>query len=76
MAVDSAVREHRQADWRSNSVKTRKVRFAIKAVLKAATAKPGVEADMASQVLVRERADALDGVVEQVLSLVKHHDEY
>jgi type I restriction enzyme R subunit len=34
LAVDNAVRTSKQDDWRSNSLKTRRVKFAIKNVLK------------------------------------------
>lgn len=34
LAVDAAVRESRQDEWRSNAVKVRKVRLAIKNALK------------------------------------------
>jgi type I restriction enzyme R subunit len=33
LKVDNAVRESRQDDWRSNAVKVRRVRIAIKSVL-------------------------------------------
>ncbi len=34
LAVDAAVRDSKQDDWRSNSFKTRRVKFAIKSALK------------------------------------------
>ena len=53
LAVDQAVRENRQEDWRNNTFKTKRVRLAIKAAM----------------------ADD-DAVIDQVLELVKHQNDY
>ena len=76
LAVDEAVRQNRQDDWRGNPFKVKKVFLAIKAVLK----KFGVRHDPEKVVKqVKESVAAYgDGnaEAEKVLELVKCQDEY
>ena len=73
LAVDQAVRDSRQDDWRSNPFKIKQVRNAIKAALETAAAQGG-HADGAG--VVKESLESLEEQVERMLGLAKNQDEY
>ncbi|MCI0353539.1 MAG: restriction endonuclease subunit R, partial [Acidobacteria bacterium] len=74
LLVDKAVQESRQDGWRSNTMKTRRVRNAIKAVLKQAF----LEAQPAGFTGIREgRAEySVEAEATRILELVKHQNDY
>lgn len=67
LAVDQAVRDSKQDDWRGSAMKTKKVRIAVKAVLESAAEKS------------RGNAPSDSGgelILEQILELVVNQNEY
>jgi len=84
LAVDATVRASLQDDWRSNPVKVRKVRNAIRAALGVASAGAGGGTNAAHSSMVQEppvvyggeSSESLEDRVERILALVKHQDEY
>lgn len=84
LAVDAAVRRSRQDGWRSNPVKVRMVKHAIRAALERHAAPPSAALGGAHPTAVREgapgypasSAEPMDARVERVLALVKNQDEY
>ena len=83
LALDEAVRNNRQDDWRGNTIKVKKVRNAILSVLeKGATHEVGGEASHSME--VREESavyaggssESLEERVDRILALVKNHNEY
>lgn len=74
LAVDAGVNSNRMDGWRNNTIKTRKVRQAIRFVLAAAVLP-------ASTQLARESGDSqpvptLDAETDRILDIVKHQHEY
>lgn len=74
LAVDAGVNSNRMDGWRNNTIKTRKVRQAIRFVL-AAALPPG------STQLARDSGDSqpvptLDAETDRILGIVKHQHEY
>lgn len=74
LLVDKAVQESRQDGWRSNAMKTRRVRNAIKAVLEQAF----LDAQAEGFTGTREGAAEYSAEAEatRILELVKHQNEY
>ena len=82
VAVDAAVRAHRQDDWRGNVFKIKKVKNAIKAVIEEFESRRGIMDDAGSvgvaggEAGTYEGQKATDVVTDQVLELVKNQHEY
>ena len=82
--VDSAVRASRQDDWRSNPIKIKKVKLAIKDVLlksrgQDSHAAADVTAGIAGENLGSYRKkseESIDELVDRILDLVKNQNEY
>lgn len=74
LAVDAAIMESLQSDWKTSTMKTRKVRLAIKAVLTQASLPPAVLnaacEDSASE------GYALEILTDQLLQLAQHQHDY
>ena len=74
LAVDAAIMESLQSDWKTSTMKTRKVRLAIKAVLTQASLPPDVLnaacEDSASEGYV------LEILTDQLLQLAQHQHDY
>jgi type I restriction enzyme R subunit len=84
LAVDTAVRDSRQDDWRSNPFKIKKVKNAIRAVLEKALAQgSATSSDLTSGMSVEKQGtyetkstESVEHRVERVLKLVQNQDEY
>jgi type I restriction enzyme R subunit len=81
LEVDSAVRASRQDDWRSNPIKIKKVRLAIKAALRAAREQAPYSGAPAGAGVAGEEpgswtGDPIDVLVDRILELVKNQNEY
>ena len=81
LEVDSAVRASRQDDWRSNPIKIRKVRLAIKDAFRTAREHVPYSGAAAGAGVTGEepaswREDPIDDVVDRVVELVKNQNEY
>jgi type I restriction enzyme R subunit len=80
LAVDRAVSESRQDDWRSNAFKIRKVKNAISGALYTARAgAPDVRAGRVAEESAPYGADereSVEDLIEKVLELVKNQNEY
>ncbi|MDO8539957.1 MAG: HsdR family type I site-specific deoxyribonuclease [Opitutaceae bacterium] len=82
VAVDTAVRAHRQDDWRGNAFKIKKVRNAIKGVIEEFESKKEIMGDAGKAGAGAEVAGTYGGqsptdfVADQVLELVKNQHEY
>jgi type I restriction enzyme R subunit len=79
--VDSAVRASRQDDWRSNPIKIKKVRLAIKDALRTAREQARYSGAAAGAGVTGEESgswpgDPIDDLVDRVLELVKNQNEY
>ena len=79
--MDSAVRASRQDDWRSNPIKIKKVRLAIKSALRTAREHAGYSGAAPGAGITGEepgswKEDPIDDVVDRILELVKNQDEY
>jgi type I restriction enzyme R subunit len=76
LAVDAAVRDSRQDDWRSNSFKIKRVRNAVRAALELAGTQGagGVRDKWAAS--FKESMESLEERVERILVLVKNQNEY
>jgi type I restriction enzyme R subunit len=72
LAVDAAIRASRQDGWRENSMKTKRVRQAVKVVLAPAN---DSRAPRAEQGMARD-AYALDTLADRVVELARHQSEY
>ena len=84
LELDQAIRAGRQDDWRSNPLKIRKVKLAIKAALKnrrdeasavLAAAHPDRVMEESSSYAVNAD-DAIDALVDMLLELAKNQNEY
>ncbi|MBS1247583.1 MAG: HsdR family type site-specific deoxyribonuclease, partial [Proteobacteria bacterium] len=76
LAVDQAVHTHRQDGWRGHSMKTRKIRLAIKAVIEQAgpvTASGDIQDDRSGY---RKSSETVDELTDRILELVKNQNEY
>lgn len=84
LAVDAAVRESRQDDWRNNPFKIKRVRNAIRTALEKAAGQGSVSSSDGSSDLSVEgheiyhtpSAESLDDRADRVLVLVQNQDEY
>ena len=84
LAVDTAVCDSRQDDWRSNSFKIKRVRNAVRAALELDRAQGTGVGDAAKGGDVREKLaasfkesmESLEEKVERILVLVKNQNEY
>jgi type I restriction enzyme R subunit len=74
MAVDAGIQGSRMDGWRNNTMKTKKVRLAIRDVLAAAAAEPTAH-NLACQDMVRD-SYAIESLTDQMLELAKHQNEY
>lgn len=79
LTVDAAVHASRQDDWRSNPIKIKMVRLAIKDALrrtrKHGSAQAGRVAEAPGSYGV-ESAESFDDLVERIVELVKNQNEY
>lgn len=76
LAVDQAVQDQRMDGWRGNSVKTRKVRLAIKAVIEQA-GRSAASGDMREdRGGYRKSSETVDELTDRILELVKNQNEY
>jgi type I restriction enzyme R subunit len=74
LAVDAAITGNRQDGWKSNTMKTKKVRIAIRETLAKAAAQP-VAVNAANQ----ETAQGdypVEVLTDQILELAKHQNDY
>jgi type I restriction enzyme R subunit len=76
LVLDRAVHDHRQDGWRGNSMKTKKVRLAIKAAIE--QARPGaasgdIRDDRGGY---RKGSETVDDLADRILELVKNQNEY
>jgi len=80
LAIDAAVLASRQDDWRSNTFKVRRVRFAIKGALEAyklsRTGKSSGEAKEEPESYGPDKGESIDDRVDRILELVKTQNEY
>ena len=74
LAVDAAIMGSRQDGWKTNTMKTKKVRIAIREVLTKAAAQP-VAVNAANQDTTRGDYP-LEVVTDQILDLAKHQNDY
>lgn len=75
LAVDAAIQSARMDGWRDNSMKTKKVRIAINAALKAHAPTPPTEADKAMQNSAHTEYE-VEALTDQILDLAKHQHDY
>ena len=75
LAVDAAIQSARMDGWRDNTMKTKKVRLAIRATLAMAEDTPPTETSQLRQDMARDDypLEALTGVI---LDLAKHQSDY
>ena len=76
LAVDQAVHTHRQDGWRGHSMKTRKIRLAIKAVIEQAgpvAASGDIQDDRGGY---QKGSETVDELTDRILELVKNQNEY
>jgi type I restriction enzyme, R subunit len=73
LAVDCAVRESRQDDWRSNPFKVRMVRNSIKQALQ--NSNGGMIKELPAS-YVTGAVDPADAFIEKILELVKNQRDY
>lgn len=75
LAVDAAIQSARMDGWRDNTMKTKKVRLAIRATLATAKDTQPAEASQLRQAMARDDypLEALTGVI---LDLAKHQSDY
>ena len=84
LAVDKAIRASRQDDWRSNALKIKKVKLAIKAVLETQRDEAGAALAAAHADRVVEgspsygpnTSEAIDALADMLLELAKNQNEY
>jgi hypothetical protein len=77
VAVDGALQQVRQDDWRSNPIKTRKVRAAIKqALMGAAVNEPPGKSDGFPPQAQAGAGESLEARLDRILELVKNQPEY
>jgi type I restriction enzyme R subunit len=76
LVLDRAVHDHRQDGWRGNSMKTKKVRLAIKAAIE--QARPGASSGdiRDDRGGYRKGSETVDDLADQILELVKNQNEY
>ena len=74
LAVDAAIMGSLQNDWRTNAMKTKRVRIAIREALAKAAAQP-VAVDTAKQDTTLG-AYPVEVVTDQILELAKHQNDY
>lgn len=74
LAVDAAIKGSLQNGWKTNAMKTKKVRIAIREVLVKAAAQP-VAVNVANQDTARGNYP-VEVVTDQILELAKHQNDY
>jgi type I restriction enzyme, R subunit len=74
LAVDAAITGNRQDGWKSNTMKTKKMRIAIREALVKAAAQP-VAVNAANQEMAR-RDYPVEVMTDQILELAKHQNDY
>ncbi|MER2626190.1 MAG: HsdR family type I site-specific deoxyribonuclease [Accumulibacter sp.] len=75
LAVDAAILGSLQNGWKTNTMKTRKVRIAIAAVLKSCETTPPTEGDQIRE--SRAHADyQREALTDRILELAKHQNDY
>lgn len=74
LAVDAAIQSARMDGWRDNTMKTRRVRIAIRETLANAAAQP-VVVNTANQDTARGDSP-LEVLTDQILDLAKHQNDY
>ena len=74
LAVDTAVHGNRMDGWRDNTIKTRKVRQAIRFVL--ALASPPESKRVAHEIGDAQTPLALEAETDRILGIVKYQHEY
>lgn len=74
LAVDAAIQDRRQNGWRTNAMKTKRVRVAILAVLLKAATQPAV-ADAVTQATAQGDYQA-ELLTDRILELAKHQNDY
>jgi type I restriction enzyme R subunit len=74
LAVDAAIKSARMDGWRDNTMKTKKVRIAIREILTKAAAQH-VAANTANQDMARDDYP-LEALTDVILDLAKHQSEY
>lgn len=75
LAVDAAILGSRQDGWKSNTMKTKRVRIAISAALKAAALAVPVKPNQFGQNMAHAEYDA-EALTERILELAKHQNDY
>ncbi len=79
LAIDAAVLNSRQDDWRNNIFKARRVRLAIKAVFERFSAKENATLSKDGQVMdpfTEMYGGSVDNLAANILELVKNQHEY
>ena len=76
LAVDQAVHNHRQDGWRGHSMKTRKIRRAIKAVIEQVRPGPASGDIQDDRSGYRKSSETVDELTDRILELVKNQNEY
>lgn len=74
LAVDAAIQDRRQNGWKTNAMKTKRVRVAILAVLLKAATQPAV-ADAVTQATAQGDYQA-ELLTDRILELAKHQNDY
>lgn len=74
LAVDAAIQDRRQTDWKSNAMKTKRVRVAILAVLDKAAAQPPI-ADAVMQATTQGDYQ-VEVLTDKILELAKNQNDY
>jgi type I restriction enzyme R subunit len=82
LEVDEAIRAGRQDDWRSNTLKIKKVKLAIKSVLEKRRGEAGALSSAAHGVSEESPSygtnttQEIDALVEMLVELAKNQNEY
>ena len=74
LAVDAAIQDRRQTDWKTNAMKTKRVRVAIQAIL----AKAAFQAPVVGAVMQTTEQDGyqVEVLTDQILKLAKNQNDY
>jgi type I restriction enzyme R subunit len=80
LAVDTAVQNSRQDDWRSNTFKTRRVRNAIRSALQEWTVPPNPKPEVGASAAFQDDGSPYqaptDAEIDRILDLVRNQNEY
>lgn len=75
LAVDAAIMGSRQDGWKTNVMKTKRVRVSINAVLKSAAVSESLEPNQFKQNMAHADYE-VESLTDQVLDLAKHQNDY